>query len=254
MSRVAIVGSCITRDLWPVRGDGAADLLYVSRTSLASLFAPPVAGFRPPAERPEALGRHQQLAVADDLAKTALGRLVAFRPTHLILDFIDERFDLMAVGESIVTRSWELEASGYLDDPAFAGARTIPRLSVEAEGLWAAGAAEFAALIRATPLAETALVLHAAQWATTSRPAAGETGGDLLTLAGGADHVARQNDLLARYERRIAAALPMVRVEAPAARIADEGHRWGFSPFHYVPEYYAAIWDQLAALGITRAA
>lgn len=252
MSRVAIVGSCITRDLWPVRGDGAADLLYVSRTSLASLFAPPVADFRPPGERPEALGRHQQAAVIDDLAKTALGRLVAFRPTHLILDFIDERFDLLAVGPSTVTRSWELEVSGYLDDPAFVGARTLPRLSPEAEGLWRAGAAEFAAMIRATPLAEAALILHAARWATISRPAPGQAGGDLIALAGGGDHVARQNDLLGRYEARIAALLPMARVEAPSSRIADEGHRWGFSPFHYVPEYYALIWDQLVALGISR--
>src|SRR5436190_1965276 len=35
-SRIAIVGSCITRDLWPIHGGGAEDLLYVSRTGLAT--------------------------------------------------------------------------------------------------------------------------------------------------------------------------------------------------------------------------
>ena len=37
MARVAIIGSCITRDLWPILGEAPADLLYISRTSLPSL-------------------------------------------------------------------------------------------------------------------------------------------------------------------------------------------------------------------------
>ena len=41
MPKVAIIGSCITRDLWPIRGE-TAELLYVSRTSLPSLMAPPL--------------------------------------------------------------------------------------------------------------------------------------------------------------------------------------------------------------------
>jgi len=48
MPRVAIVGSCITRDLWPIRGDGAEHLFYVSRTGLPSLFAPALEGLRFP--------------------------------------------------------------------------------------------------------------------------------------------------------------------------------------------------------------
>ena len=41
-----------------------------------------------------------------------------------------------------------------------------------------------------------------------------------------------------------------VRVEAPDHRLADEAHGWGRSPFHYTPGYYAAIWRQLADLGV----
>jgi hypothetical protein len=43
---------------------------------------------------------------------------------------------------------------------------------------------------------------------------------------------------------------PLARVEAPAHRLADETHRWGLSPFHYVPEYYAEIRRQLEPLGV----
>ena len=128
MSRVAIVGSCISRDLWRFRGGSVAKtapeppspMLYVSRTSLPSLFATPVAGFRPAARPPGGLRPQPHRALVADLSKTALAELVAFRPTHLIFDFIDERFDLLSVGESLITDSWELEASGYRRRPASA--------------------------------------------------------------------------------------------------------------------------------------
>ena len=59
------------------------------------------------------------------------------------------------------------------------------------------------------------------------------------------------NALLARYEAAFAELMPpMARVEAPPQRLADDAHQWGVSPFHYVQDYYAEIWRQLAALGI----
>lgn len=253
MSRVAIVGSCITRDLWPVRGDALENVLYVSRTSLPSLFSPPVAGFRPAARPPEPLRNHQHKALVADLTKTALARLVAFRPTHLIFDFIDERFDLLSVGGALATRSWELEASGYLAQRALKRARRIARLSPACEQLWLDGAAEFAAFIRATPLRHAQLILHSARWATESR---GKDGAlrpvaDVEVLPGEPADVARQNALLTRYEAAFTELMPpMNRVEAPSERIADEAHQWGLSPFHYVPAYYRAIWSQLEALGV----
>ena len=76
MPKIAIVGSCITRDLWPIRGGGAEHLLYVSRTSLPSLFAPAVAGFRPGRGLPGDLHQHEHNALLADLQKTALSRLV----------------------------------------------------------------------------------------------------------------------------------------------------------------------------------
>src|SRR5438309_852037 len=68
MSRVAIIGSCITRDLWPIRGE-LQGLYYVSRTSLPSLFSDPVRGVRIAAEPPPTLRRHQHRTLAADLQK-----------------------------------------------------------------------------------------------------------------------------------------------------------------------------------------
>jgi hypothetical protein len=194
--------------------------------------------------------------VVADLTKTALAELVAFRPTHLIFDFIDERFDLLSAGGTLVTDSWELEASGYRKQAAFRGARTIPRLSAACERLWVEAAAEMAALVRATPLAQARLILHSARWAEQRRESPGRetrlAGAEIMP--GEAGDIGRHNVLLARYEAAFTQVMPsMARVEAPAHRLADAGHQWGLSPFHYVPDYYAEIWRQLAALGVRRA-
>src|SRR5512140_3149290 len=171
MPRFAIVGSCITRDLWRFRGGSVADLMYVSRTSLPSLSAAPVGGFRPAAKPPGGLKPQPHRALVADLRKTALAELVAFRPTHLIFDFIDERFDLLSVGATLVTHSWELARSGYLKQPPFRGARPIPRLSAACDRLWLDAAAEMAAFVRATPLRDAQLILHSARWAERRRTA-----------------------------------------------------------------------------------
>ncbi|THD58909.1 DUF6270 domain-containing protein [Phenylobacterium sp.] len=257
MSRVAIVGSCISRDLWRFRGEtqGAApaELLYVSRTSLPSLFATPVAGFRPAARPPEGLRPQPHRALVADLRKTALAELVAFRPTHLIFDFIDERFDLLSVAGSLVTDSWELEASGYLERPALRGARRIARLSAACDRLWLEACSELAALVRATPLAEARLILHSARWAQQQRTANGRPApiAGVEILPGRPADIEGHNALLARYEEAFEALMPpLARVAAPAERLADEAHLWGLSPFHYVPAYYAEVWRQLEALGL----
>lgn len=253
MPRIAILGSCITRDLWPIRGQAAENLTYVSRTSLPSLVATPVAGFRPAREPPAPLKRNQHNALVADLQKTSLARLVAFRPTHVIFDFIDERYDLLSVGPSIVTHSWELEASGYLAQKALKRARPIRRMSAACDRLWAEAAGELAALVRATPLRDAQLILHVSRWADEMRDADGgrRPVTDVEILAGQPADIGEHNALLEAYETRFVEVMPpLARIDAGAFRLADATHRWGLSPFHFVPEYYAEVWRQLDGLGV----
>jgi hypothetical protein len=252
MARIAVIGSCITRDLWPLRDQAPADLLYVSRTSLPSLLSSPVTGYE---ARAVGHTRYQRMAVEADLVKSGLSAVIAHQPTHLIFDFIDERFDLLGLpGGEIITHSWELESGGWLEAPVFAGRRGIPRLSDACERLWRNALDQVAMLLTASALSEAQIILHSARWADRQR------GQDSVELAlqgephiwGGrpADLMAH-NQLLARYERAFMAAVPQARriAAAPDNQLADPDHRWGLSPFHYVPAYYEDIRRELAALG-----
>jgi hypothetical protein len=249
--RIAILGSCITRDLWPVRGGGAERLLYISRTSFPSLFSPAVTGFMPAEGLPGDLHAHEHAALVADLRKTALGRLVAFQPTHLIFDFIDERFDLLVIGNALASHSGEMARSGYLEQPALAAHRRAPRLSPACERIWAAGVAEFAALVRHTPLTRARRIHHRARWASHLRRPDGATQpitGVEIVLGQPAE-IDAYNALLARQEAIFARAFgPMDVVQAEGAPLADPDHRWGLSPFHYTADYYDQIRAQLMGI------
>lgn len=256
MPKIAIVGSCITRDLWPIRGGGAERLLYVSRTSLPSLFSPPIAGFRPSRSLPGDLHQHEHNALLADLQKTALGRLVAFQPTHLIFDFIDERFDLVSAREGLATYSAELARSGYLAKGVFRGARDVPRLSDACDRLWTEAAGAFAALVRGTELRRAVPILHSARWATHQRTGGGDLAPirDVEILTGRSADIDAYNQLLGRQEAAFLKLMPpMHGIDAGAFRLADPAHRWGLSPFHYVPEYYDEVRRQLGGLGLASA-
>jgi hypothetical protein len=131
--------------------------------------------------------------------------------------------------------------------------RPIPRLSAACERLWLEAAGQLAALVRATPLIEARLILHSARWAERRRGSDGREARleGIEILPGQAADLAAHNALLARYEAAFEGLMPpMSRIEAPDRRVADDAHQWGVSPFHYVPDYYAEIWRQLADLGI----
>lgn len=254
VSRVAIIGSCITRDLWPNQGEAPPGLLYISRTSLPSLFSRPMGGIETTNDPPPGLARGQHEAVVTDLKKRALARLVAHGPTHIVFDFIDERFDLLVAGQAKATHSWELETTGYMNHGDMRTARRIPRLSQACEQLWADAALEMASLLASTPLRTANVLLHRAQWADRYRSARGRLAPlpDEATIwEGRTASRSEHNTLLETYEETFLSAVPNVRTVAAAShRIADESHRWGLSPFHYVPDYYAAIRDQLAQAGV----
>ena len=255
MPRVAIIGSCITRDLWPARDQNPPELLYISRTSLATLASPPVAATVRD-EAPPGLTAFEHRAVVWDLHKLALPALIDYGPTHIVFDFIDERYDLLAVGGARANHTWELQTSGYLDQPPLAGARTIARASAEYEAHWRDGLTWLLATLRREPaLRDTRLILHRAQWASTYRDLEGSLQAfpPAAHLLEGRDvEISVQNAQLERSQALFMEAVEGATVVAaePELQVASAAHRWGLSPFHFIPQYYERVREQLRPLGV----
>jgi hypothetical protein len=254
---MAIIGSCITRDIWRECEADFTGVTYVARSSLASLTSAPVTGVAVPDEPPAGVagfGPNSLRRVVADLDKTALAEIIEQRPTHLIVDFIDERFDLLDQDSAIATHSWELDVLGLIGGPGLAAPVPIPRLSPRADALWQEGLAKLAALLNAGPLVHTTVILHHAQWARIRFDAAGALGRfeDSVPVWPRSASITEQNALLRHYQDLFVQAVPRARVVQAASQflIADAGHAWGLSPFHYVRGYYADVWRQLQALGV----
>jgi hypothetical protein len=258
--RVAIIGSCVTRDVWnlPVFSDAErAAVFMLARTSFGSLFAPAYAGFKPPEEIPPGLSRFEIRMVEYDLLKTGLARLANFRPTHLIFDFIDERFPLARAGGAIATLSPDSQRLAFADrDPG--DVALIPRGSPAAFELWRGGLAGIKRFVEAE-LPAARLILHDARCATRYVDEQGdirELGSTWEFWPGRPESVEAQNELLGRYAAEFRQALPQAAyIRAPAElQLAAAGHRWGLAPFHYVDGYYGFIAAELDRLGCRQSA
>jgi hypothetical protein len=252
--RIGIIGSCVTRDLWPITGPASERLCYIDRTSLPSLLAKAPSILRPQDAPPPGLAPHQHRALKADIEKTALETLIDFRPTHLIFDFIDERFDLLRRDEALITRSWELLVSEYLGQAPADAFNRIPRLSEGCDRLWRLAVRELAALVDTTPLRDAAIILHASRWAYAYRDADGVTQplpAEVNVLFGEMAAITDHNQRLDLYDTWFQQAFPRAGVVRSEALVADEAHRWGLAPFHYIPAYYEDIRGQLADLGVS---
>ena len=73
--------------------------------------------------------------VRADVEKTALQTLELWVFEALVFDFIDERFDLLYVGNSIVCDSFEFRRSGLRARGPFIDGRPVRRLSAEVDDL-----------------------------------------------------------------------------------------------------------------------
>ena len=231
--------------------------LFMARQSLASLTPP-----RPdcPVIHPSLLdglpapdGDRRWLAA--ELAKTGIESVANSKPHVLMVDLLDERFDLLQIDSGLVfNESQDFLQVGLRDQPALAGARRIPRLSNEAWELWTAGLERFRLAISASPLANCTMILHRAYWASSLRTGEGAQPipDEIEILPGHVVSIAAHNTLLDRCYDAFLAAFPqaMVVQAPPETLVADPEHHWGQSPYHYVPDYYRSIAAQLKAFGL----
>jgi len=230
---VAIFGSCVTRDLFEDPGLRPALGHYGARSSVISAVAQPVA-IDP--ERVVNPSPWQRRCVLADFGKTFFSSLEQERPDWVVVDLIDERFDVLCTSGSFVTRSSAFQAAG-LDDAHDLALQPVRRMSPDGRTLFAGAAPGFAErLLEVVP--RERIVLHRALWCTRFvRDGAMEEFPDERRAL-----CEKQNAMLQEgydaLEEALGGAGATIAVD-PDRHLADAHHRWELEPYHYVTGYNA---------------
>jgi hypothetical protein len=239
---VAIFGSCVTRDLFedptlrPTLGP------YFARCSIISAVAPPVAL---PPERVVISSDWQRRCVLADFHKTLFDSLAQARPDWLVVDLIDERFDVLGAAGSFVTRSSAFQAAA-LDEGAGLPFEPVHRMSAYGCALFEEAVPTFAERVTAI-VPPDRIVLHRALWCTHYR-----RGEEVRAFPPERLQLCRlQNAMLTSGYDALERALgrDTLRIELhPERQLVDAEHHWELEPYHYESAYNARAVGELRRL------
>lgn len=247
MKKVAIFGSCVSRDAFElVPSPDFTVASYVARTSLPSLFSPPM---KIEIEEISAANSFEARCIHGDLTKRSLS-IFDSDAEVFIVDLIEERFDLIDLAGCLALKTGNLEKSGVLS--RFPEAKTLKRLSNETATLWLESSKKFADLVRYGQKRQSKkFILHKAWHA--EQYADGETPGLQHAFGPPLDLFPRlHNPLLETYYNQLTSLIAFdAVVELPRQLIvADSAHRWKLFPFHYVAGYYISFMERLRQVAL----
>ena len=242
---ISIWGSCVSRDALEYASKEHPPFRlksYIARQSVVSAVSKPIAC----SKEVQLDSGFQKRMVQCDLDKSGLEKLRSDGSRFLIIDLIDERFDLVAVGESFATLSNESVASGIWDEnftrikkQQYRGGYRIANQDI------APFIDHFAQRIRDI-YGEEHIILHSARMSDYYMDRAGRI------RRFPRNHLvnnARINTLLEYMENRLKQNLPgMKAVDISKGFCADEQHKWGLSPMHYQKEYYEQVLSKIVLL------
>lgn len=233
--KLLIVGSCVSRDVFSFNENHQVEIVkYVARTSLASAFAKKgLQNFDL-----SAIGSSfQREMVSIDLGKKLESILRSLEYDYIILDFIDERFNIYLDddGVGICTLSNEILSSGWTVPPE----RVIRSASDDFFKYWEAGWSHLVGLLSELGVLHR-LILNKVYWAKTL------VGGDPFPRHSDME-IENANNFLDRiYNRALQDLRPAQVVEySPEMLLGDKNHKWGASPFHYIENLYAETYRAL---------
>ena len=232
-ARILIFGSCVSRDILNFAQDQQFEIVdYYARSSLASL------GTMPVSMQEEALTKinssFQRRMVLRDIRKSFLDDLENQEFDVLLLDLIDERFDLWEIHPgSVVTVSSEFFASGLVTSAQRTSTKWIASGSEQHRALWLTGVEKLVATLNVRGILKR-VVINKVFWANQfedGSPLPPPFSAAIIDKAN--HHLAWMYDQLERFvtpDNWMGFATEGFK--------ANPQHRWGVSPFHYSNDYY----------------
>lgn len=243
IKNLTIYGSCVSRDIFNLEESQSFKLTdYFARSSMASLCSSSYENEAALDRIPSAFRRRM---VACDFSKQILKQPEAFENADIILiDLIDERFDLVALPSGhIITSSNELSESGLLTESSVKGFQLIKPSSPERRDLWIRGMHKFLAVLEQHNKLDC-LVVNRVYWSSRFENASDT----IFPVPLAAIEKANQelewmyNELEKKLHKR------QFLHFSPQLLTSDEHHQWGASPFHYCAQYYKEALAQLNSI------
>jgi hypothetical protein len=238
--RVAILGSCVTRDLFEFQKsalDNFEICFYMARSSVISYMAMPSTD-----PRVRILGEgFEDKRARYDLCKDHWAELERSRPDIILVDFIDERIGLIQHNGSIFSASGPMIKAFERANIEFEIKRPW---STEMKTLreWAIPAF----LEKASSICQNIFV-HKAVWATTYRDKKNDVvsfeNSEFSKLIDLNNEIL--NNMIVPLEDSPTAVEQIGGLES--GLMAGGDHKWAFCPYHYTSAYYKTVAKQLLA-------
>lgn len=234
--KVGIVGSCVTRDF--ISKLNLNSIKYYARTSFISLNAP-VVDF--PNVELNVSGNFERRMIQADLDKSLYSDFSESNLDCIVIDFIDERFDIVNYSGSFFTKSNYMVSSGFLE--FLPDAQFVKR--ADAHELWFESCSNFCKFLRTL---ETPIILNKVWWAEYYRDS---NTGRIVKFSEHELSIAKENNLyLAKYYDYFLKCLPEAKIIEPNESLiySDFAHKWGRDFFHFSDEYYLDIANKFCYL------
>lgn len=240
MRKIGILGSCVTRDAFEHK-KGAFDISgnYFARNSIISMMSTPV--------KVDYSDIHEgnqwvKWLIVNDFEKNVLKIIKQKKLDFLVIDLIDERFDLLFINGSYLNISYEFKrsCSSFIESH---GAKVINRNSQFVHQTFLESAKRLGSFLK-KECPGLKVVLHEA-YATNYYVENGER------VAFDEDVKGRNkvmNDYLKEYYSALKKFLDVdsvIKVDNEF-QLADSDHKWGLAPYHFVDEYYVKFMDLLS--------
>jgi Family of unknown function (DUF6270) len=236
MKDVTILGSCVTRDAFELTTGDYNIEHYFARTSFLSLTSPPL-----DIKEEDILleSPFQRRCVYNDLTKQFFNLTKEKKSDIIIIDLIDERFNLLKIGESYITRSNEFANAKLIRDYE----STLIKRNIDFRSEWTEAAESFIIQLLDKYRPEE-IIIHKTLWQEYYL----DSKGNKQRYEQKINEITHHNRLLESYYEFLEERFPEIKVIDMAAEpyLASEEHKWGLSPFHFEENYYHRFLELLS--------
>ncbi|MFM6207112.1 DUF6270 domain-containing protein [Planktothrix sp.] len=243
-NKIKIIGSCVTRDIF--RALGQCDYVneYSARSSLISRVSTPLKLDISPQLQSSKLCNFDLRMIEQDFKKIFY-YLEDIEGFTIIIDLIDERFSLIKLQDSYITRSEQFVQSDvcpFIEEQFANKIEYIYRGTYKDYDLWLEACKKFSVILARLENKNNIIFHKVFQTKFYIKDSKIQEFKD-QELA----RIELQNEHLAYYYSIFEEICqPKHIIQVPKEKvIADANHKWGLAPMHFTDEYYQQCYSQL---------